>query len=407
MFEINGKYNSCRVFTDICDNATISQLTNLLNQEYVKDSIIRIQPDCHSGSGCVIGTTMTLHGKVCANLVGVDINCAILAIKLKEKRINLQEFDNVVRKYVPSGFDVHEEAIAESNVDKLIAKGCNIDRAMKSLGTLGGGNHFIELDKDDEGNIYLIIHTGSRHLGIEVCNYYQELGYKKLQEKATGGSLKDKTKELIAKFKYEGRDKEISKQLAKLKTEYKLTHIEIPYELAYIEGHDFDDYIHDMKLMAEHASINRHTIAKQILKHAKLHAVEEFETVHNYIDTDNMILRKGAVSAKKGEKLIIPMNMRDGSLICIGKGNPDWNYSAPHGAGRIMSRSQAKENVSMSEYKKSMQGIYSSCVNKGTIDESPMAYKPMESIIENIGETVDIISIIKPIYNFKAGESDS
>lgn len=406
MFELNGKYNSAKVFTDNCESEAISQITNILNQEFTQGSKIRIMPDVHCGAGCTIGTTMTLKDKVCANLVGVDLGCGMLTVKLKEKRINLPELDSVIRKYVPSGFDIHEEAVAESPIEELrCAKHVNLDRAFKSLGTLGGGNHFLELDKDEDGNLYLVIHTGSRHLGIEVCDYYMEKGWQALKDKATGGSLKDLTNELIEKLKKEGRTKDISKELAKFKTEFKQKHPDVPYELSYVEGQDFDDYIHDMKIMRIHAEINRATIAKTILKKAKLHEVERFETLHNYIDTENMILRKGAISAQAGEKVLIPMNMRDGSLICIGKGNPDWNYSAPHGAGRLMSRSKAKENISMSEFKKSMEGIYTSCVNTSTIDESPMAYKPMDEIISNIHDTVDVVNIIKPVYNFKASEA--
>ena len=339
------------------------------------------------------------------NCISITGNCGMLTIKLKEKRVNLPELDSVIKKYVPSGGEIHEEAIAYSNIENLAcAKYVNIERAYKSLGSLGGGNHFLEIDKSESGDLYLVIHTGSRHLGLEVCNYYQEAGYKALQDKATGGSYQDFADALIKKLKAEGKQKEISKELAKLKTEFKSKSPSIPYELAYVEGENFKNYIHDMKIMQEHAEINRATIAKIILKKAKLHEVERFETVHNYIDTENMILRKGSVSAQKGEKILIPMNMRDGSLICIGKGNPDWNFSAPHGAGRLMSRSKAKESISMNDFKKSMEGIYTSCVNASTIDESPMAYKPMDEIVENIQDTAEIVDIVKPIYNFKASE---
>lgn len=338
------------------------------------------------------------------NCISITGNCGMTAVKLKEKRIDLPKLDSVIKKYVPSGFSIHDTAICNASPigDLRCAKYANLDRAMKSLGTLGGGNHFIEVDKDLDGNLYLVVHTGSRHLGIEVCNYYQNLGYERLKQRASGGSFSDLSKKLISKLKSEGRDKEISKELLELKIEYKNTHIEVPQALAYVEGSDFEDYIHDMKLAQDHADLNRRTIIKQIIKNMKLHVIDEFSTIHNYIDVDNMILRKGAVSAQLGEKLIIPMNMRDGSLICIGKGNPDWNYSAPHGAGRIMSRSQAKDKVSMTEFKESMRGIYSTSVCSSTIDESPMVYKPMQEIITNIQDTVEILDIIKPIYNFKA-----
>lgn len=262
------------------------------------------------------------------------------------------------------------------------------------------------MDIDKDGNYWLVIHTGSRHLGIEVCDYYQNLAYENLKLKEHNGkTLNELTKELVRTYTNAGRQKEISNALAKLRTNYKETHISIPFELAYLEGQAMDNYLHDMKLTQEHARINRETIASQIIKHAKLTPIESFDTIHSYIDTDNMILRKGSISAQAGERVIIPLNMRDGSLIYTGKGNPDWNYSAPHGAGRILSRSKAKDTVSMDAYKESMKGIYTTSVNIGTIDESPFAYKPAEEIIENIKDTVEIIDAIKPIYNFKASEN--
>lgn len=405
MLELRGKYNSCKVFTDNIDNETISQLTNLLNQEFVSGSKIRIQPDTHAGRGCVIGTTMTITDKIVPNLVGVDIGCGMRAIKLAEKHLDLPNLDSVIHKYVPAGFEIHEEAIATSGVADILAP-INVDKAFKSLGTLGGGNHFIEVDIDKNGDYWLVIHTGSRHLGIEVCDYYQNLAYENLKLKEHNGkTIQELSRELVDEYTKAGRKKEISKALTKLRSDYKATHVTIPFELAYLEGQAMQDYLHDMKLAQEHAKINRETIAKQILKYAKLTELESFDTIHNYIDVDNMILRKGSISAQLGEKVIIPMNMRDGSLICIGKGNSDWNYSAPHGAGRILSRSKAKDTVSMTEYQESMKGIYTTSVNRGTIDESPMVYKPIEEIMENIKDTVDIIDIIKPVYNFKAGEN--
>ncbi len=362
-----------------------------------------ITGNCHAGKGCVIGTTMTLTDKVCPNLVGVDIGCGMYALKLKETSIDLNMLDMAIRQYVPSGFDIRDEAIASSDVADIIAD-IDVDRAMKSLGTLGGGNHFIEVDKASDGSLWLVIHTGSRHLGIEVCDYYQNLAYKRLTEEAAGGDIHTLTKELVEKLTREGRQKEISKAITALKNEYKAKHPDVPFELAYVKGQDFKDYIHDMKLAQTHALINRETIAKVITKRMDLHVAESFQTIHNYIDIENMILRKGSVSAQAGEKLIIPMNMRDGSLICVGKGNPDWNYSAPHGAGRLMSRAKAKESISMEDYKKSMEGIFTTCVNTSTVDESAFAYKPMGEIMENIKETVDVVDVIKPIYNFKASE---
>lgn len=410
MFELSGKYNTCKIFTDNCDNETISQLTNLLNQESVKGSKIRIMPDTHAGKGCVIGTTMTLQDKVIPNLVGVDIGCGMLAIKLKEKEIDLKLLDEVINKYVPAGFEIHESPVSRSFADKIIAP-VDVDKAFKSLSSLGGGNHFLEIDRDSRGNLWLVVHTGSRHLGIEVCEYYQNKAYEKLQESAKGGSLKQLIDTMISELKTAHREKEISKQIEKIKADYEReNNTKVPRELAYLTGQDFDDYIHDMQLTQQHAAINRKCIADTIITKMDLHPVSKdccydencFDTIHNYIDCDNMILRKGSVSAELGEWLIIPMNMRDGSLICIGKGNPDWNYSAPHGAGRIMSRSQAKDRVNLDDFEESMKGIYSTSVCASTIDESPFVYKPMQEIIDNIKDTVEIIDIIKPIYNFKA-----
>lgn len=410
MFELSGKYNTCKIFTDNCDNETISQLTDLLNQESVKGSKIRIMPDTHAGKGCVIGTTMTLQDKVIPNLVGVDIGCGMLAIKLKEKEIDLKLLDEVINKYVPAGFEIHESPVSRSFADKIIAP-VDVDKAFKSLSSLGGGNHFLEIDRDSRGNLWLVVHTGSRHLGIEVCEYYQNRAYEKLQESAKGGSLKQLINSTISELKTAHREKEISKQIEKIKADYEReNNTKVPRELAYLTGQDFDDYIHDMQLTQQHAAINRKCIADTIITKMDLHPVSKdccydedyFDTIHNYIDCDNMILRKGSVSAELGEWLIIPMNMRDGSLICIGKGNPDWNYSAPHGAGRIMSRSQAKDKVNLDDFEESMKGIYSTSVCASTIDESPFVYKPMQEIMDNIKDTVEIVDIIKPIYNFKA-----
>lgn len=393
MVTVTGKFNECKVFTDYVDDTTLSQLSLLLDQEFVADSKIRIMPDTHAGTGCVIGTTMTLTNKVVPNLVGVDIGCGMLAVKLKENSIDLNMLDTIIRNYVPSGFDIHEKPIAYSDIDKIFAP-VNLDRAYQSLGTLGGGNHFIEVDKDKDDNLWLVIHTGSRHLGIEVCKCYQNMAFSTIHKKNTS----EKIEEIVARLKSEGKQKDIEKTLIA----FKKNSISIPKDLSYLEGENFFRYIHDMKYTQEHAKINREIIAKEILNHMNLHEVERFDTIHNYIDTENMILRKGSISAQKNEKVIIPMNMRDGSLICVGKGNPDWNYSAPHGAGRLLSRIQAKEKLSLDEFEKSMNGIFSTCVGIDTIDESPMAYKPMDEIVKNITDTVDIIDVIKPIYNFKA-----
>lgn len=394
MFKLNGKYNTAKVFTDNVDNETISQVIELLNQDYINDAKIRIMPDCHAGAGCVIGTTMTISDKVCPNLVGVDIGCGMLAVRIAEKDVDLPKLDDVINTYVPAGFNVNDEPLGNfSHLNDLVAP-ADISLAYRSIGSLGGGNHFIELDKDDDGNLWLVIHTGSRHLGLEVAKHYQELAYKQLKDSDVGGKIKA----VIADLKAKGREKEIEKTIKALK----MQEPHIPKSLCYVSGQAFKDYIHDMEIVQKHAELNRKYIADTVIEKMGWHICEEFQTIHNYIDTKNLILRKGSVSARDGEKLIIPINMRDGSLVCVGKSNPDWNYSAPHGAGRILSRSEAKDAVGIDEFRESMKGIYSSSVMESTIDESPMAYKPMEEIMENIKDTVDIVKVIKPVYNFKA-----
>ena len=400
MLEIKGKYNTAKIFTDVVDQASIAQVLQLCNQEFTEGSKIRLMPDIHAGSGCTIGTTMTIADKIVPNLVGVDIGCGMEVIRIKEKHIELQKLDKLIYEKIPSGFQIREKKhryFNEIDLEKLYCfKEIDELRAEKSLGTLGGGNHFIEVDKDEEGNIYIVIHSGSRHLGLEVARYYQGEGYKILN-----GSAKEDVNALIAELKAKGKEKEIQKSIAALKNTKRTS---IPKDLAYVEGELFQQYIHDMKIVQEFAKLNRKAMMNEIIKGMKLHVEEQFTTIHNYIDTETMILRKGAVSAKKGEKILIPMNMRDGSLICIGKGNEDWNQSAPHGAGRLMSRSEARESFTVSEFKKQMKDIYTTAVSHSTLDECPMAYKKMEDIVDNIGETADIINVIKPIYNFKAGE---
>lgn len=396
MIEIKGKYNTAKVFTDNVEEGAMAQILELCNQEFVSGSSIRIMPDTHAGAGCTIGTTMTIKDKIVPNLVGVDIGCGMETIKLSQKNIEVMKLDKVIHKLVPSGFDIRDKAHKYSDEIDFDSLKCrskvNINRAKLSIGTLGGGNHFIEVNKGEDGSLYLVVHSGSRHLGKQVAEYYQELGYKEI--------IKDRVdrEELIKKLKAEGREEEISNELSKLRGS------KVRKELAYVEGENFKDYIHDMKLVQNFAVLNRKAIIDEIVREMKFKVEEQFTTIHNYIDLDSMILRKGAISAKAGEKVLIPINMRDGSIICLGKGNPDWNYSAPHGAGRLMSRSQAKQTFTLKEFVKSMDGIYSTTVNKSTIDECPMAYKPMDEIIKNIKETAEIIEIIKPIYNFKAAE---
>lgn len=401
MFKLQGKYAEAVVYADIVDNASISQVMELCNQEFAQGQKIRIMPDVHAGAGCTIGTTMTIGNKVVANLVGVDIGCGMTVAVLKEKSINSQKLDDIIREYVPVGFSVRNVAhplASQSKVDNLrCIQHINTDRAYKSIGTLGGGNHFIEIDRDDDNNLYLVVHSGSRHLGVEVASYYQNLAYTH-----HAGAKKEKIKTLVTRLKAEGKHDEIESEIKKLKTNKKAN---IPKHLAYVEGDAFDDYIRDMRIAQHYAALNRQAIINTILEHMDLHTVEGFTTIHNYIDLESMILRKGAVSAQRGERLIIPMNMRDGSLICTGKGNPEWNCSAPHGAGRLMSRSEAKSSFSVSDFEKEMDGVFTTSVGRETLDECPMAYKPMESILESIGDTVDVENIIRPVYNFKVGNS--
>lgn len=399
MIELSGKYSSAKVFTDVIEPDAISQIITLCSQELSKDSKIRIMPDVHAGTGCTIGTTVTITDKAVPNMVGVDIGCGMETVKIKEKHIELQKLDKLIYEKIPSGFGIrntphrYAEKIPLENL--YCIEHIDLEKAEKSIGTLGDGNHFIEADKASDGSIYIVVHSGSRHLGVEVAKYYQNEAYKRLNK-----TSKSDIDELVARLKSEGKTKNIQQEIKKL-VNTKTTNI--PKHLAYAEGELFEQYIHDMKIVQEFALVNRQAMITEIIKGMKLHITEQFSTIHNYIDTDNMILRKGAVSAQSGEKLIIPINMRDGSLICTGKGNPDWNFSAPHGAGRLMSRSQAKQSFTVSEYKKQMKGIYSTSINSSTLDECPMAYKNINDILENISDTVTVDDIIKPIYNFKAG----
>lgn len=394
MIMLEGKNNNAKVYTDNIENEAISQIIELCNQEFCKDSNIRIMPDVHAGTGCTIGTTMTIKDKVVPNLVGVDIGCGMEIARISEKEIDFNKLDNIIRKYIPSSFDkrsVEHEYCKYINLKDLKCfSSIDISKAKLSIGTLGGGNHFIEMNKDKIGNIYLVVHSGSRHLGKQVAKFYQNLAYRVLKNTKTEKDI------IIEKLKKEGREKEIQTELKKIVIP------KIRKGLAYLQGKEFWDYINDIKIVQKFATLNRKAIINEIVTKMGFTIEEQFTTVHNYIDTETMILRKGAISAKLNEKVLIPMNMRDGSLICIGKGNEDWNYSAPHGAGRIMSRSKAKEMVSIDEYKESMKGVWSTSVCESTIDESPMAYKPMDEIIRNVKDTVDIIDVIKPLYNFKA-----
>lgn len=407
-----------KIFTDNIEDSALDQIKRLLSIDVFSDKKIRIMPDVHAGAGCVIGFTGDLGDKVIPNIVGVDIGCGMRVIKLgRRTHINYHAFHEHIRSNVPSGMVIREDKkgfrpllpdemdIYRAAKELLNSLYCyrqlkNTDRIKKSIGTLGGGNHFIELDIDDARNVYLVIHTGSRNLGKQVADFYQERAIKHLTDGAD--EFEDSIKRLIEEYKATGRRDEIQATIKKMRKEYKKSEPSLPRELCYVEGEAREEYLHDMRICQRWAVLNRKLIGMLLLKFfSGVSVLEEYETIHNYIGDDNMI-RKGAISAQKGEKCIIPLNMRDGSLICIGKGNPDWNFSAPHGAGRILSRSQAYEKITMEDFENSMKGIYSESVNDFTRDESPMVYKPAEEIIANIGDTVEIETIIRPIFNFKA-----
>ncbi len=398
MIILKGKYGIAKVYTDNIDESAIKQIIELLNQSFVGGLTVRIMPDVHAGKGCTIGTTMTIKDKIVPNLVGVDIGCGMEVVKLKEGHIELQKLDKLIYARIPSGMRIRRSPHRyneQIDLNELCCeKHVSLDRAYLSLGTLGGGNHFIEADFGDDGSFYIVVHSGSRHLGLEVAQYYQNEAYRRLMKKADV-----KLEEIIAELKANGRQSEIDSTLKEKREDVSQS---IPKSLAYVEGELFDEYIHDMKIVQGFAALNRQAMIDEIVKGMGFHVKDQFTTIHNYIDTDSMILRKGAVSAKAGERLIIPINMRDGSLICTGKGNSDWNFSAPHGAGRVLSRSQAKSEFTLSEFKKQMNGIYTTSVHTSTIDECPMAYKPIDEIIKNVKDTVTVNEIIKPIYNFKA-----
>ena len=365
MIEINGTYNSAIVYADTIDSGAEGLIKAFCNSPISDDSKIRIMPDVHAGKGCVVGTTMTITDKIAPGLIGVDIGCGISAVKVTGKRIEMQKLDKLIHEKIPAGRSIRSGAhrFAEKiDLDHLYcSRPIQMDKAYRSVGTLGGGNHFIEIDRGDDGAYWLVIHSGSRRLGAEVASYYHDAAFK------TGMG-------------------------------------DVPYELAYATGDLMNAYLHDLVIAQEFARLNRQAMIDEICKGMKLSVVDSFECVHNYFDPDAMILRKGAISAKAGETVIIPMNMRDGCLIGLGRGNPDWNNSAPHGAGRLLSRQEARGSFTLSQYKKEMQGIYSSSISRETLDESPMAYKPKDAILSRIGDAVEITERIIPVYNFKAGD---
>ncbi|NLZ92972.1 MAG: RtcB family protein [Firmicutes bacterium] len=405
--ELQGKFNTAKVFTDNVDEETISQIINLCNQEFIQGSKIRIMPDTHAGVGCVIGTTMTIKDKIVPNLVGVDIGCGMLTVVLGDIEIDFQKLDDYIRANIPCGFAINKQPQTDyiRQIEKLIcfreipksAKELN-----RALGSLGGGNHFIEVNKDKNGAKYLVVHSGSRNLGHQVATYYQKKAI--AYHSGENDEYEAEKQALIKSYKAQGKRKLIQKALIELKQKHR-TECKIPKDLAYLEGRLMENYLHDMRIVQKYAEINREVMARKIVCNVfqlDYESLEKFQTIHNYIDTEQMILRKGAISAQLGERVLIPINMRDGSILAVGKGNPDWNFSAPHGAGRLMSRSQAKEQLSLADFQTTMQNVWSSSVKKSTLDEAPMAYKPLDEIIKNIQDAVEIIDIIKPLYNFKA-----
>ncbi|MBR5273206.1 MAG: RtcB family protein [Clostridia bacterium] len=402
MIEIKGKHNTAICYTNAVDQTAISQLIAICNEDAFKDSKIRVMPDVHAGKGCTIGTTMTITDKVVPNMVGVDIGCGMFTLTLGKIDIDLKKFDEAAHT-IPCGRNVWDGRVEKFDLTPLLCFRSLKDskRLERSLGTLGGGNHFIEIDEADDGTKYLIIHSGSRNLGTQVARIYQKLA---IDLNAGKEDYFRKRDTIISEYKNIGKRKEIQRVLKEMEREWKSKKPALPEDLCYLYGSYMDEYMHDIDICQQFAKRNREKMAEILLDKMSITALESFHTIHNYIDVEEKILRKGSVSARKGEKILIPINMRDGSLICIGKGNSDWNFSAPHGAGRLMSRSDAIQRLKMEEYTEQMAGIYTTCVNTSTLDESPMAYKNMNEIIENIEPTAEIIARIKPIYNFKAAE---
>lgn len=393
-----------KIFTDNIDEKAVSQINLLLEQDAFKNSKVRIMPDVHAGKGCVIGFTGDLGNKVIPNIVGVDIGCGMFCANLGKIEIDFKKLDQFIHENIPSGMNVNETKLVDFDLTRLYCydKLKNYQWIENSVGSLGGGNHFIEIDVADDGDKYLVIHSGSRNLGTQVADYYQDLA-----DQICNHNLLDyerKRKEILTTYKELGKAQEIQSALIKLREELEENKHNIPYELAYLEGKERDSYLHDMKLCQDFAVLNRYTIAKRISDFMGWDLSHYFESVHNYISFEDNIVRKGAISAKKNEQVIIPINMRDGCIIGIGKGNDDWNNSALHGAGRIMSRAKAMEMIHLEEYKKSMENIYTTSVTEETKDESPFVYKSIDEILKHIVSTVEVIKIVKPIYNFKASE---
>ena len=404
MFEIKGKKNTAICYAKVVDERAIEQIQTMCDYALTEQSRIRIMPDVHAGKGCTVGTTMTIDEKVCPNIVGVDIGCGMYTVKLTAQEIDFEKVDAVAHA-IPSGMNVWDGRQERFELAELICyrRLHDTKRLECSLGTLGGGNHFIEIDQATDGTFYLIIHSGSRNLGKQVAELYQQLA---IDLHAGKEDYFHRREEIIRTYKEEGRRKEIQTALNALEEEYQSKTPQVPEELCWLYGSFLKDYLHDVEICQRFARRNREKMAEIILERTGMTATEGFHTIHNYIDTKEMILRKGAIAAHQGEKVLIPINMRDGSILAVGKGNPEWNYSAPHGAGRIMSRTKAKEEIDLAAYKAAMAGVYSTSVNEKTIDEAPMAYKSLEDIMDGIEESVEIVDIMKPVYNFKAAEDE-
>ena len=404
MLEIKGKVNTAICYAKVIEEGAIEQIRRMCDYELTAGSRVRIMPDVHAGKGCTIGTTMTVTDKVCPNIVGVDIGCGMFTVKLADKELDFEKIDAACH-YIPSGMNVWEGRLERFDLTELRCYRSLRDtrRLERSLGTLGSGNHFVEVDRSADGTNYLVIHSGSRNLGKQVAEVYQQLAVDLHMGKESYFKQRD---EIIRTYKEEGRRSEIQQALKELKNNYETQALAVPADICWLYGTFLDDYLHDVEICQKFARRNREKMAEIILERTGMTALESFHTIHNYIDTKEMILRKGAIAAHAGEKVLIPINMRDGSVIAIGKGSEEWNYSAPHGAGRIMSRGKAKEAIDIEAYKESMKGIYTTSVNESTLDEAPMAYKSLEDIIDVISDSVDIIEVMRPVYNFKASEDD-
>lgn len=400
MFEIKGKVNTAICYAKVVEDEAIEQIRRMCDYEFTEGSSIRIMPDVHAGRGCTIGTTMTVTDKAVPNIVGVDIGCGMYTVKLGKAEIDFEKLDEAAH-FVPSGMHIWEGRQERFDLQELRCYRSlrNTKWLERSIGTLGGGNHFIEVDRASDGTKYLVIHSGSRNLGKQVAEIYQQLAIDLNKGKETYFQQRD---EIIRTYKEQGRRNEIQAALEAIA--WQKREATMPEDLCYLYGSYFEDYLHDVEICQRFAKRNREKIAEVLLERTGMAGSEAFHTIHNYIDTEEMILRKGAIAAHKGEKVLIPINMRDGSVLAEGKGNPDWNYSAPHGAGRLMSRTKAKDTLSMEEYKSMMEGVYTTSVNEATLDEAPMAYKALEDIIDIIRESVDVIDVMKPVYNFKASD---